>query len=142
MNEQQFGPDVLALDCAAETARIGQWLIDSVARLGRRGVVIAISGGIDSSVCAALAARAFGRPRVLGLLLPERDSSSASARLGRQVAERIGIDYLTEDIAPALEAIGCYRRRDDAMRALFPDYGPDWKRDRKSTRLNSSHTVK
>jgi NAD+ synthase len=95
--------------------------------LGRRGVVIAISGGIDSSVCAALAARAFGRPRVLGLLLPERDSSSASARLGRQVAEKVGIDYLVEDIAPTLDAIGCYRRRDAAMGALFPDYGPDWK---------------
>ena len=102
-------------------------MVESVARLGRRGVVVAISGGVDSSVCAALAARAFGRPRMLGLLLPEKDSSSASARLGRQVAERVGIDYLVEDIAPALEAIGCYRRRDDAMRALFPDYGPDWK---------------
>jgi len=127
MVEQRFGPDVLALDCAAETVRISQWLVDSVARLGRRGVVVAISGGIDSSVCAALAARAFGRPRVLGLLLPERDSSSAATRLGRQVAEEMGIDYLVEDIAPALDAIGCYRRRDAAIGVLFPDYGSDWK---------------
>ena len=127
MYEQRFGPEVLALDCAGETARIGQWLVDSVARLGRRGVVVAISGGIDSSVCAALAARAFGRSRVLGLLLPERDSSSASARLGRQVAEQAGIDYLVEDIAPTLDAIGCYRRRDAAIGVLFPEYGPGWK---------------
>jgi len=127
MVEQLFGPGVLALDCAAETARISQWLVDNVGRLGRRGVVIAISGGIDSSVCAALAARAFGRPRVLGLLLPERDSSSAAASLGRKVAEKVGIDYLVEDIAPALDAIGCYRRRDAAIRVLFPDYGSDWK---------------
>jgi NAD+ synthase len=127
MDEQRIGPDVLELDCAAETTRIGQWLVDNVARLGRRGVVIAISGGIDSSVCAALAVRAFGRPRGLGLLLPERDSSSASARLGRQLAENVGIDYLVEDIAPTLDAIGCYRRRDTAIRVLFPDYGPDWR---------------
>jgi len=127
MVARQFGPQALDIDCTAETLRIGKWLVENVARLGRRGVVVAISGGVDSSVCAALAARAFGRPRVLGLLLPERDSSSSSARLGRQVAERAGIDYLVEDIAPALEAIGCYHRRDEAMRRLFPDYGPDWK---------------
>ena len=127
MGETAFDAKVLDLDCAAETRRISQWLVESVARMGRRGVVVAISGGVDSSVCAALAARAFGRERVLGLLLPERDSSSASTRLGRQVAEGAGIDYLVEDIAPTLEAIGCYRRRDAAIRTLFPDYGPDWK---------------
>ena len=127
MGATQIGPDVLALDCEAEASRISRWMVESVGRLGRRGVVIGMSGGVDSSVCAALAARAFGRERVLGLLMPERDSSSASARLGQDVAERMGIDYVVEDIAPALEAIGCYRRRDAAIRVLFPDYGPDWK---------------
>ena len=127
MATRQFSPQALEIDCAAETLRISRWLVESVQRLGRRGVIVAISGGVDSSVCAALASRAFGRDRVLGLLLPERDSSSSSSRLGRQVAERVGIDYIVEDIAPALDAIGCYRRRDDAMRALFPGYGPDWK---------------
>lgn len=127
MGAQRFDPSVLALDCAAETLRIAQWLVENVTRLGRRGVVIAVSGGIDSSVCAALAARAFGRSRVLGLLLPERDSSSASTRLGREVAEVVNIDHIVEDIAPTLDAIGCYQRRDAAIRALFPEYGPDWK---------------
>lgn len=127
MRVTQIGPDVLALNCAVEANRISAWLVKTVARLGRRGVVVAMSGGVDSSVCAALAARAFGRNRMLGLLLPERDSSSASTRLGRFVAELLNIDYLVEDIAPALEAIGCYSRRDAAIRVLFPDYGPDWK---------------
>jgi NAD+ synthase len=127
MRAEQFNPKVLELDCAAETLRIGRWLVENVKRLGRRGAVVAISGGVDSSVCAALATRALGRPRVLGLLLPERDSSSASTRLGRQVADQLGIDYLVEDIAPTLEAIGCYERRDAAIRKLFPEYGPAWK---------------
>lgn len=127
MGETAFDSKVLDIDCAAETLRISEWLIESVARTGRRGVVVAISGGVDSSVCAALAARAFGRERVLGLLLPERDSSIASTNLGRQVAEGAGIDYLVEDIAPTLEAIGCYAHRDSAIRRLFPDYGPLWK---------------
>ena len=127
MEERSFGSRVLDLDCAAETERIGRWLVESVARTGRRGAVIAISGGIDSSVCAALAARALGPARVLGLLLPERDSSISSTVLGRRVAEGAGIEYLVEDIAPTLEAIGCYRHRDAAIRNLFPEYDAGWK---------------
>src|SRR5437660_12896882 len=81
---------VLDIDCAAETARIAARLVEIVGRvLRRRGVVVAVSGGIDSSVCAALAARAFGRERVLALLLPEHDSSRDSTRLGRLVAEHL-----------------------------------------------------
>lgn len=127
MPDSHFHPGVLEIDCAAETQRIAEWMVESVARLGRRGVVVAISGGVDSSVCAALAARAFGQKRALGLLLPERDSSPDSTTLGRRVAEELGIEYTVEDIAPTLEAIGCYRRRDAAIRALFPDYGAEWK---------------
>ena len=122
-----FDPRVLDLDCAAETERIGAWLTQTIGHLGRRGAVVAISGGVDSAVCAALAARALGPTKVFGLLLPERDSSPASARLGRQVADLLGIESITEDIAPALQAIGCYERRDAAIRRLFPDYGADWK---------------
>ena len=115
------------LDCAAETERIGGWMAQTVGRLGRRGVVIAVSGGVDSSTCVALAVRALGATRVFGLLLPERDSSGTSARLGRMVVEGLGIEHEVENITPALEAIGCYRRRDAAIRTLFPDYGPEWK---------------
>jgi len=128
MNAATLGPGILDIDCARETGRIAARLVEIVARtLHRRGVVIALSGGVDSSVCAALAVRAFGPGKVFGLMLPERDSSSTSLTRGRQVAEQLGIEYAVEDIAPALEAIGCYRRRDEAMRAVFPDYRADWK---------------
>jgi NAD+ synthase len=120
--------DVLELDCAAEVERISKWMVEVlVARLHRRGVVVAISGGIDSSVCAALAVHAVGRKRVYGLLLPERDSSSFSARRGHLLAEHLGIEYQVHDIAPALDALGCYRHRDDAIRSVFPTYGAGWK---------------
>jgi NAD+ synthase len=126
--EQALDASVLEIDCAAETARIAARLMEIVGRvLRRRGVVVAVSGGIDSSVCAALAARAFGRERVFALLLPEHDSSSDSTRLGRMVAEHLGLEYRVEDIAPALEAIGCYRWRDEAIRRLFPAYGEGWR---------------
>ena len=122
-----LGPDVLALDPLTEVARISAWMLDAVATtLHRRGVVIAISGGVDSSVCAALAVRAFGPKKVYGLL-PERDSSGSSAERGRLVAEQLGIAYELFDIAPTLEALGCYRQRDAAIRAVFSEYADDWK---------------
>lgn len=121
-------PDVLALDGARTAEAIGARLLEIVGRdLRRRGAVVGLSGGVDSSVCAALAVRALGKNKVFGLLMPERDSSQASEDLGRLVAEHLGIDYVKQDIAPALEAIGCYRWRDDAIRDVFPDYRPDWK---------------
>ncbi len=123
-----LGAHVLELDCGAEVERIARWMVDAVVqRLRRRGVVIAMSGGIDSSVCAALAVRAFGAGKVHGILLPERDSSHKSADRGSLVAGHLGIAHETQDIAPTLSAIGCYRQRDDAIRRLVPDYGDDWR---------------
>src|SRR3954447_2229307 len=119
---------VLALDAARESAEIAEGLRGLVQRdLRRRGVVVALSGGVDSSVCVALAARAFGPERVLVLLLPERESSASSLTLGRAVAEQFGVQALVEDITPALEGLGAYRRRDQAIGKLFPAYGPGWK---------------
>jgi len=95
--------------------------------LRRRGAVVGMSGGIDSSVVATLCARALGPERVFGLLMPERDSSSDALRLGRMLAEHLGIRYVVEDIAPALEGFGCYARQLEAIRSVFPDYGPGWR---------------
>ncbi len=95
--------------------------------LRKRGLVVAISGGIDSAVCAALCVNAIGKNKVFGLLLPEHDSSSNSVTLGKELAEQLGIKYLIQDIGPSLEAIGCYQWRDDAMRNLFPEYDSNWK---------------
>jgi len=95
--------------------------------LSRKGAVVAVSGGIDSSVCAALAAAAFGKEKVFALLLPERDSSSASRSLGGMLCEHLGVGHEIKDIAPTLEAIGCYQWRDAAIRTVFPEYGEGWK---------------
>jgi NAD+ synthase len=95
--------------------------------VGRRGFVVAMSGGIDSSVSSALCVKALGPERVYGIMLPERDSSGFSTARGRQLAEHLGIRHEVFDIAPALEGIGCYRQRDEAIRKVFPDYGEGWK---------------
>jgi NAD+ synthase len=127
MDDFLIGPAVLDLDCEAETTRIAGFLRDTVRGFSKRGVVIGLSGGVDSSVCAALAVRAFGAQRVFGLLMPERDSSNASSTLGAEVARQLGIEHAVEDIGAALQAIGCYRWRDAAIRQLVPDYADDWK---------------
>ena len=122
-----LGPAVLEMDLEAEAGRIADWMRESVRGMRRRGLVVAMSGGIDSSVCAALAVRAIGPERVFGLLLPERDSSSRSTDLGRQLATHLGIQADTHDIAPALQAIGCYVEQEAAIREVFPDYSAGWK---------------
>lgn len=125
---QVFSSAALNIDPGAEAERIIAKLRTQVGTtLRRRGVVVGLSGGIDSSVVVSLAVRAFGPDRVLGLLMPERDSSSDALRLGRMVAEALKIETLVEDIAPALESLGCYRRQDEAIRGVYPDYVPGWK---------------
>lgn len=123
-----FSKDVLRIDAGRVTDEITTKLRAQVGGiLKRRGIVVGLSGGIDSSVVANLAARALGQDKVFGLFMPERDTSSDALRLGRMVAEKAGIQAIIEDIAPALEGLGCYRRQDEAIRKVFPDYQPGWK---------------
>ena len=116
------------LNHRAEVDRISGYIKDTLRnKLHRRGLVVAISGGIDSSVCAALTVEALGPKKVFGLLMPETDSSSTSLERGKALAEHLGIEYRVHNIAPALEALGCYQWRDDAIRATFPEYAEGWK---------------
>jgi len=94
--------------------------------LKRRGLVVGMSGGVDSSVCAALAVRAAGPNRVFGLFMPERESDPQSLRIARSFADQLGIESATEDIAPILQGAGCYQRRNDAIRRVVPEFSDSW----------------
>ena len=118
----------LQIDPEESVTRLSERLRDVVfSELHRKGSVIAVSGGIDSSVCAALSLKAFGKDHVYALLLPEKDSSSGSTSLGEQVCNHLDIPYGITDVTPTLEAIGCYKWRDDAIRSVFPEYDDGWK---------------
>lgn len=120
--------DALRLDASVEVDHITSSLREQVlGQLRRRGAIVGLSGGIDSSVVAALCVKAFGKDRVLGLFMPEHHSSDDAMTLGRMIADHLGIEAIVEDIAPALEGLGCYRRQVEAIRTAVPDYGDDWK---------------
>jgi NAD+ synthase len=123
-----FSSQLLRLDPERETARICARIRElMLSQVKRRGVVIGLSGGIDSSVTAALAVAALGRERVLGLEMPERHSADESERLSGMLASSLGIATEKEEITEILESVGFYRRYQDAARLVLPNYSSAWK---------------
>jgi len=119
---------LLKIDPAKESERIARTMEEMVLRdLRRKGAVVGLSGGIDSSVVASLSVLALGKDRVLAVFMPEAESSADNLRLGKLVAKSLSIESVTEDLTPLLEAAGCYRRRDEAIRQVVPAYGPGWR---------------
>jgi NAD+ synthase len=125
-NKKPFTKSILRLeDVEAECSRIAEKLRQDVHnRLHRMGAVVGISGGIDSSVSMALASRALGPKNVLGIMLPEKDSSGDSARFAQKLADTLGVKAITEYITDALQGFGSYERRDEAVKKVFPEYDP------------------
>jgi NAD+ synthase len=119
-----FSKDVLKLDPAAETERIVTMLRHNVRKvMHRQGGVVGISGGIDSSVVLALVARAFGPDRVAAIMMPEKDSETESEILARNLAAHFDVkEAILENITPVLDGFGCYQRRDEAIKRVFPQY--------------------
>ena len=127
-NKQKFSKDLLRIDPEKEVAKISERIRElMVNRLKRRGIVVGLSGGIDSSVTAALSQKALGPSRVLCLQMPERHSADETLRLSSLVADHFGIEKIHEDISGILESVGFYKRYDDAVRLIIPEYGEGWK---------------
>jgi NAD+ synthase len=127
-DNKQFSPDVLVIDLEKEAERIASQIRDCMKnQLKRRGLVLGLSGGIDSSVTAALAVKALGKERVFGLEMPERHSAEETVSLSRSVIDCLGIESQRIDLSPILEALCFYRKYDDAVRMVIPEYGAGWK---------------
>ncbi len=121
----KFTKDALRIDAAAETDRIVSGLRHQLGKvMRRRGAVVGISGGIDSSVVLALSVRAFGPERVVAVMMPEVDSDPLSEQLARQLAARFGVEPIKETISDALSGFSCYQRRDEAIRRVCPTFDP------------------
>ncbi|MEW8631161.1 MAG: NAD(+) synthase [Candidatus Thiodiazotropha sp.] len=125
---ERYEAEIINFDRDKEVDRICETMREVMrTKLRRRGVVVAVSGGIDSSVSAALAVKAFGAKKAFFIQLPEVDSAEDTQSRGRQLIDHLGVDHTTHNIAATLDAIGCYRARDEAIVKTFPEYGDGWK---------------
>ncbi len=120
-----FDKHVLDIDAEAESERIVQQIRQTILQAyKRRGVVVGVSGGIDSSTVLALAVRALGSDRVVAFTMPERESSGESEQLARELAAQYGVELIKEDLTAILTAAHCYERRDTAVKQIYPQYDP------------------
>ncbi|MBI1840250.1 MAG: NAD(+) synthase [Verrucomicrobia bacterium] len=127
MTQKALGVDTIRLDASAEVEAIGAFMRQALTKeFRRRGIVVGISGGIDSAVTAALAVKCLGKDRVFCLLMPERESSPETLILSRLMVDHLGTRSALEDITGALEAVGFYSRYQEAVRRVAPEYGPGW----------------
>lgn len=117
----------LTIDPVCEADRLAAGIRDFLGGVKKRGVVVGLSGGIDSSVTAAICVQAIGKERVIGILMPEADSSPESLSLGHLLADSLGIRTVLEDISGILRAAGCYARQNEAIKTLIPEYCDDYK---------------
>lgn len=122
-----FHKDILKIDCESELERICSFIQQQVRAMKRDGVVIGLSGGIDSAVMAAIAVRAVGRDKVVGLVLPEKESNPISSQYAITHAEALGIEFHEIDITPTVDSVVSYNWRNEFIKNLMPDYGPGCK---------------
>ena len=122
-----FHKDILDIDCEREVDCICSFIRKYVASMKRDGILIGLSGGVDSALAAALSVKAVGSENVFGLILPEKESNPISAEYGKKHAEELGITTETVDITPTLEAFGTYSKRDNVIREIFPEYDNSYK---------------
>ena len=128
MSKPSFTKDILKLDAEQEVERITSNLRSLMKNtIKRRGIVLGLSGGIDSSVTWALAVKAFGPKKVFGLHMPERHSADETLSLSTVISDHFGIDSAHENISGILEAVGFYKRYDTTVKSVIPDYGEGWK---------------
>jgi len=119
-----YSLDVLTIDAAAEVDRLADFVREQVSAMRRGGVIVGLSGGVDSAVMAALAVYALGPGKVVGLILPEKESNPVSREFAAKHARVLGIEHHVRDITATVDAVRPYADRDAYIQSLVPEYAP------------------
>jgi NAD+ synthase len=112
------------MDTTQVRAIIADHFRKTLKTLHRDGFVVGLSGGIDSTLTAHLAVEAMGPEKVLGVVMPERESSPESRALGMDLVRQLGIKHEEVDLTSHLEALGAYEKRDKVVRRYLESYTP------------------
>ncbi len=109
-----FNLDVLKIDPAQELEKLSTFIMEQVRRVFRRkGIVVGLSGGIDSACMAAIAVHTVGKERVVGLVLPEKESNPVSAEFATKHAENLDIEHRQIDVSRTVDSVLNYSWRDE-----------------------------
>ncbi len=123
-----FNLDVLKIDPAQQLEKLSTFIVEQINVVFRRkGVIVGLSGGIDSALIAAVAVRAIGKEKVVGLVLPETESNPISSEYAIKHAKALGIEHRQIFITPTVDSVVHYKSRDEFMQKLIPEYKPGYK---------------
>ena len=122
-----FNLDVLKIDPVQELDNLSEFIVGQVNAFRRKGVIVGLSGGIDSACIAAVAVHALGKEKVIGLLLPESESNPISSEFASKHAQALGIEHREIDITSTVDSIVKYKWRDEFLQKLIPEYKPGYK---------------
>jgi NAD+ synthase len=122
-----FNLDVLKIDPVQEVNRLSEFIVDQVNAYRKKGVIVGLSGGIDSACIAAVAVHALGKDKVTGLVLPESESNPISSEYAIKHAKALGIEHRQIDITSTVNSIVKYQWRDEFLQKMIPEYKPGYK---------------
>ncbi|OEU84171.1 MAG: NAD(+) synthase [Desulfobacterales bacterium S5133MH4] len=124
----KFNRDIFKIDPEAEARKIAHFIREiTLKNFKRRGAVVGLSGGIDSAVVAELCVYALGKDKVLGLIIPEKESNPISRKYAQKQADKMGIQATTVDITENLKSLGLYKIRNAVIKQIFPEFDGTFK---------------
>ena len=122
-----FNLDVLKIDPVQELDKLSEFIVGQMNAFRKKGVIVGLSGGIDSACIAAVTVHAIGKEKVIGLVLPESESNPISSEYAIKHAQALGIEHRQINITSTVDSIVKYKWRDEFLQKMIPEYKPGYK---------------